>query len=365
MKICTITCHDVYNVGASLQAYALQTYLKLLGHDVKIIDYKPDYLSKHYRLDIVGNPKYDKPFLKQAYLLAKLPGRLHMLPRKKAFDSFTAKYLDLTKRYTSNEELKKEPPEADAFFAGSDQIWNPLFPNGKDPAFYLDFVQQGVRASYAASFAVDEFPQELREVTAQYLKRFDHIAVREKSGLSVLKTLGITNAVTVLDPVFLLDRAQWGAMAERPEGCEAPYLLVYDFDNSPAVRKLAGRIAAERGLHIYSVFKIPYAERCFPLCGPENFLGLVQGADFVLSNSFHATAFSVIFEREFAVVERTEKINTRMRDFTTMLGLSDHMVTTETEIPAGTDWTAVRRCLKDEIDHAKAYIDEVLRDVER
>ena len=365
MKICIITCHDVYNVGASLQAYALQTYLKLLGHDVKIIDYKPDYLSKHYRLDIVGNPKYDKPFLKQAYLLAKLPGRLHMLPRKKAFDNFTAKYLDLTKRYTSNEELKKEPPEADAFLAGSDQIWNPLFPNGKDPAFYLDFALHGIRASYAASFAVDEFPQELREVTAQYLKRFDHIAVREKSGLSVLKTLGITNAVTVLDPVFLLDRAQWEAMAERPEGCEAPYLLVYDFDNSPAVRKLAGRIAAERGLHIYSVFKIPYAERCFSLCGPENFLGLVQGADFVLSNSFHATAFSVIFEREFAVVERTEKINTRMRDFTAMLGLSDHMVTTETEIPAGTDWTAVRRCLKDEIDHAKAYIDEVLRDVER
>ena len=219
MKICTITCHDVYNVGASLQAYALQTYLKLLGHDVKIIDYKPDYLSKHYRLDIVGNPKYDKPFLKQAYLLAKLPGRLRMLPRKKAFDSFTAKYLDLTKRYTSNEELKKEPPEADAFLAGSDQIWNPLFPNGKDPVFYLDFALHGIRASYAASFAVDEFPQELREVTAQYLKRFDHIAVREKSGLSVLKTLGITNAVTVLDPVFLLDRAQWGAMAERPEGC--------------------------------------------------------------------------------------------------------------------------------------------------
>ena len=61
-------------------------------------------------------------------------------------------------------------------------------------------------------------------------------------------------------------------------------------------------------------------------------------------------------------MERTEKINTRMRDFTAMLGLSDHMVTAETEIPDGTDWTAVRRCLKDEIDHAKAYIDEVLRD---
>lgn len=362
MKICTITCHDVYNVGASLQAYALQTYLKSLGHDVKIIDYKPDYLSKHYRLDIVGNPKYDKPLLKQAYLLAKLPGRLRILPRKKAFDGFTAKYLDLTKRYTSNEELKKEPPEADVYFAGSDQIWNPLFPNGKDPAFYLDFVQRGVRASYAASFAVDEFPQQLREVTAQYLDRFDYIAVREKSGLSVLKMLGITNAVTVLDPVFLLDRSQWEAMAERPEGCEAPYLLVYDFDNSASVRRLAENIAAETGWKIYSIFELPYAERCFSLCGPETFLGLVQGAAFVLSNSFHATAFSVIFEREFAVVERTEKINTRMRDFTALLGLSDHMVTEATNVPFNTDWTQAERRLADEIHHSKAYIGEVLRD---
>lgn len=140
-----------------MQAYALQTYLKSLGHDVKIIDYKPDYLSQHYRLDVVANPKYDKPLLKQAYLLAKLPGRLRMLPRKEAFDRFTAAHLDLTARYASNEELKANPPEADVFFAGSDQIWNPLFPNGKDPAFYLDFVQRGTRAAYAASFSVDDF----------------------------------------------------------------------------------------------------------------------------------------------------------------------------------------------------------------
>jgi hypothetical protein len=365
MKICTITCHDVYNVGASLQAYALQNYLKSLGHDVKIIDYKPDYLSKHYRLDIVGNPKYDKPFLRQAYLLAKLPGRLRMLPRKRAFDNFTARHLDLTRRYCSNGELKESPPEADVYFAGSDQIWNPLFPNGKDPAFYLDFVQHGISASYAASFAVDEFPQELREVTAQYLKRFDRIAVRETSGLSVLRTLGITNAEAVLDPVFLLDRTQWEAMAEKPEGCEAPYLLVYDFDNSTSVRRLAEKIAAEKGLQIYSIFDLPYAVRCFPLCGPETFLGLVQGAAFVLSNSFHATAFSVIFEREFAVVERTEKINTRMRDFTALLGLSDHLVTEAADIPFNTDWVQVKRRLEEEINRSKAYIDEVLMEGKR
>ena len=173
--------------------------------------------------------------------------------------------------------------------------------------------------------------------------------------------MGIENAQTVLDPVFLLDKAHWEAMAKLPPKAEKPYLLVYDFDNSSAVRAQAEKIASERGLKIYSIFDLPYAERCFALCGPEEFLGLVRRADFVLSNSFHATAFSVIFEREFAVVERTEKINTRMRDFTAMLGLSDHMVTEGMAIPFNTDWTAVNSLLKDKIDYSKAYIDEVLR----
>ena len=202
-------------------------------------------------------------------------------------------------------------------------------------------------------------------MTAQYLRRLHHIAVREQSGISVLNSLGIQNATTVLDPVFLLERAQWEAMAEKPEHCKKPYLLVYDCEKSAAICKLAERIAAERGLHIYSVFKLPYAERCFPLCGPEAFLGLMQNAAFVLSNSFHATAFSVIFEKEFAVVGRTEKINTRMRDFTALLGLSDHMVTEAVNVPLNTDWTQVKRRLEEEINHAKAYIDEVLRDGEK
>ena len=94
-------------------------------------------------------------------------------------------------------------------------------------------------------------------------------------------------------------------------------------------------------------------------------MGLMQHAAFVLSNSFHATAFSVIFEKEFAVVERTEKINTRMRDFTALLGLSAQMVTEAVNVPLNTDWTQVKRHLEEEINHAKAYIDEVLRDGER
>ena len=361
MKICTITCHDVYNCGASLQAYGLQTYLKSLGHTVKIIDYKPNYLSQHFRLDAVSNPKYDKPLLRQAYLLAKLPERLRILPRKQAFDRFTASYLDLTRRYHSAAALRADPPEADVYLAGSDQIWNPLFPNGKDPAFYLDFVQHGVRASYAASFAVDAFPEELRTATARYLRRFDHISLREPSGLAILASMGIRDAVYVPDPVFLPERSCWDAMAKTPRPDGAPYLLVYDFDNSPVIRRMAEQIARDRNLRIYSVFEVPYARRCFPLSGPEEFLGLIRNASFVLSNSFHATAFSVIFGKEFAVAERSEQINTRMRDFTAALGLSDRMaVNGNTAYPA-IDWADVSHRLRTQVRSAKAYLDEVLR----
>ena len=129
MRIKTITCHDVYNAGASLQAYALVTYLRSLGHEAEIIDYKPDYLA-HYRLTGINNPRYDKPVIRELYTLAKLPGRFKARhgKRKKSFDAFTKEFLPTTKRrYISNDDLKQNPPEADVYFAGSDQIWNCFF----------------------------------------------------------------------------------------------------------------------------------------------------------------------------------------------------------------------------------------------
>ena len=151
MQIKTITCHDVYNHGASLQAYALQTYLESLGHHVEIIDYKPDYLSSEYKLWVVANPVYDKPFIRLLYLMVKLPNRLYSLKRKKAFDSFTKNYLKLTNhRFETYDQLNEAGLDADVFIAGSDQIWNTFLPNGTDPAFYLDFTPKtSKRISYA------------------------------------------------------------------------------------------------------------------------------------------------------------------------------------------------------------------------
>ncbi len=360
MIIKTITCHDVYNVGASLQAYALCTYLQSEGHDVQIIDYKPEYLSKHHSLSRVDNPRFDKPIIKQAYLLLKLPSRLRAKfgDRKKRFDVFRREYLTLTERtYHSNDELKAQPPVADAVIAGSDQIWNPLFQNGKDPAFFLDFVPGNTKAiSYAASFATDVLTEDDREQMTPWLSRLDAIAVREKSGVEVLHTMGFEGRA-VCDPVFLLDREAWKRLAVLPE--EKDYILVYDFDSNPTVAKIAKALSEQTGKPIVSVFPMFDADELWDDLGPREFLGAIKNAAVVISNSFHATAFSLMFNKEFYVVERREGINARMRDLLSEVGLSERMVA---DVPPDTliDWATPRAAVEAMSLGGKRYLQEQL-----
>lgn len=359
MRIKTITCHDVYNVGAGLQAYALQKCLTQMGHDAEIIDYKPPYLSGHYSLTAVSNPRYDRPMIKQAYLLAKLPGRLRARfgARKRSFDRYREEMLRLTPaRYASNEELKKNPPEADVYIAGSDQIWNPLFPNGKDPAFFLDFVPEGKkRISYAASFAVESLEDEDRDRMLPWLKRLDAVSVRENSGVTLLEQMGI-QGMQVCDPVFLLDKEQWSEMILPQKSG----ILVYDFDASERVGHMAAMLSAQYQAPIVSFFPMKNADHVCSSVGPREFLGAVANADVVLSNSFHATAFSLIFHKEFFVVERMEKINTRMKDLLASVGLEDRLIQTTGDMKAAApiDWAEVDRRLMGLVEQSQYYLNE-------
>lgn len=329
MLIKTITCHEVYNHGATLQAYALMRYLTKQGHDVEIINYKPPYLSGHYQLFAINHPAWSTNIIKKAiYLLMKFPGRLLSLRRKYNFDRFTKKYLQITsQKYTSNEQLKENPPAADGYICGSDQIWNCLFANGKDPAFYLDFAPDNKRKiSYAASFAIQQIPKEAMDFVKKKITKLDCISVRESSGIKILESLDIYCGTQVMDPVFLLERSEWDALCK--EEFTEKYLLIYDFDKNEVITKLAIQIATERGLKIYSInnYQCHYADKNFTFAGPDIFLSLVKNAQFVISNSFHATAFSIIFRKEFLVVTRREKINTRMEDLLGSLDLKDRLI---------------------------------------
>jgi UDP-N-acetylglucosamine transferase subunit ALG13 len=366
LKICTITCHHVYNYGASLQAYGLMKYLMNCGHDVEIIDYKPSYLSNVYDLLSINNPKWEKNLItKSFYLTLKVPTRIPGLKRKIAFDKFTADYLRITKfRYTSNHELKVNIPNADAYLCGSDQIWNCSHPNGRDPAFYLDFVpNKKIKASYAASFATDTISDDDKPMVRERVKKLDGIGVREKSGVEILKSLNIGNAIHVTDPVFLLDKEEWNRIGKKD--FKEKYILIYDFDNSHLIKKIAKEISKERGYKIYAANQstLKYADKYFIYDGPETFMSLIRNAHYVISNSFHAAVFSIIYEKDFVIVNRTEAINARMRDLLHDLKLSERLVDENYKLETlltKVDYVQAKKILREKIDFSKKYLREVL-----
>lgn len=362
MIIKTITCHDVYNAGASLQAHALMKYLFQYGHQVEIIDYKPEYLSRHYSLSYVNNPRFDKPLVRQAYLLAKLPGRImeRKSQRKKNFDTFKKEYLNVTKEvFRSNEELKQIGDDADLFIAGSDQIWNPLFPNGKDPAFFLQFVKNPKkRFSYAASFSVDTLTQENKKRMTEWLEEFNRISVREKSAVSIVEGMGLV-ANQVCDPVFLLAASDWKTMAIVPSA--KFYILVYDFDSNSMLWQQVKAYALKTNRKILSVFHSEYADEVLDNYGPREFIGAIMNADLVVSNSFHATAFSLIFHKPFFVTVRSEQLNTRMTDLLVDVGLQDRLLDVSTGAiqDKEIDWNTADKRLTEMVNLSKRYIDSI------
>jgi len=363
MQIETITCHDVYNHGATLQAYALQRYLTEQGHDVQIIDYKPWYLSNHYKLSSINNPIFDRLIIRDLYILAKLPGRLIALRRKRAFDRFKKEHLKLTpQRFVSNLELGDNCPDADVYIAGSDQIWNTMFQNGRDAAFYLDFVPAGKkRVSYAASFATDKIESGYEEFVKSMINRFDHISVREQTGVRLLREMGINRAVQVCDPVFLLDKKAWSEITSSD--FKEKYLLVYDTENSTTIKNIARAVAHRLKLKIWSIgsFRLNYADRNYYLSGPKEFVSLIKNAGFVISNSFHATAFSLIFEKNMCVVNRGEAINSRMHSLLDSLGISNRLAGADfnvEDLAENIDYVKVNELMEKTISSSKQYLKE-------
>lgn len=374
MRIKTITCHHVYNYGASLQAYALQHYLIRLGHEVEIIDYRPSFLSGRY------NCFHERYFAGRISCLVKIcpflryiigpfkawrAGMFKTWERKSPFDQFNKDYYHLTsKTYSSAEELRSDSPQADLYIAGSDQIWNTDCHNGKDPSFYLDFgPSQTKRISYAASFAVKSIPSEMTHFVRNRLKSLDAISVREQTGVEILKKLGL-NGEKVLDPVFLLDKQEWKELAERSKKYNLPkdYILVYDFLTDDRVKQLADILKLRYNIPIVSInaLKIwPYADIDINDAGPLEFLSLVSNARFIVATSFHAVAFSVIFEKEFYVFPlRTQANSSRMEDFLKEFGAYGRYLCTKEQ--ESLDYEKIKMILENKIRLSKGFLDKAL-----
>lgn len=366
MKINTITCHNVYNYGASLQAFALSDYLSKQGHDVKIIDYMPSYIRRNLGLWAIGK-KWDRNlFYRFAFYCYVVPIRLLQKRTRKKFHSYNKKFLHLTKRYNSFDELIADPPVADVYFCGSDQIWNPQIENGLDPAFYIEFAPaSSIRASYAASFSVSKLADEYKSFIKMELQKMDYISVREKTGVAIINDLGVEKkVVNVMDPVFLIEPKQWKSMTYVPKYTN--YILVYDQENSKAIRDIALYMSRKMNKQVIAfkdLYPRRYADVQIKYADPIDFISFIANADLVITNSFHCSAFSILFEKEFFVIPRAhQKVNSRMSDLLQRLNIKGHMVSDIESLKdaVSIDYTEVRKLLELPKNISKDYIEEVL-----
>lgn len=362
MRVLTITCHAAQNHGAMLQAAALIAHLRGLGHEAASIGYRCNWHNKYSWHNLFAtDQRYSRYGLGWAYALVKAPIRWHNRhvgsKRREAFERFANQYIPTTpERYTSIDELQANPPEADVYLAGSDQIWNTTLDNGLDPAFYLDF-GQARRLSYAASFGIDPLEPGTEPLIRRQLARFDAISVRESSAVRILKELGYEGE-QVVDPVFLHDADYWRNLGSHAGEGER-YLLLYHFDRKGEIIDLAARMARLYDLPIYSFYPCSVADKSLFDCGPADFVSLVANAMVVVSNSFHATAFSMIFGKDFWVVNRTDGLNARMRDLMARYGLQSRLATMDTsdsDLLAPIDYTHMRDLLAADIYRSKQWL---------
>lgn len=366
MNIKTITCHDVYNYGASLQAYALQTFLLENGHNVEIIDYLPKY-KKFYQVfkanssGFLGKVYKKIPFMEPLCAIVQHISWIRFVPQIIRFKQFKRNHLICTNcTYSSIEDFDANKVEADIFIAGSDQIWNTAFQNGLDPVYYCLFEPERSKCiSYAASFGISSIPKEHEEFVTNALSHFRKLSVRENSGVKIIESLGYT-AENVLDPVFLLTKEQWSKIL-KSRHIREKYILLYDFSNGDKrLELLAKKIAKERSLKIFSLnTKRDYIDKVFCECGPIEFIEMIIGADIIISNSFHATAFSVIFEKDFYTLPLLGHGNSsRMKDLLKKIRLSDRYVeNVETvEVNSHVDFSEVSKLLAVEIDKSQQWL---------
>lgn len=341
MKTLTITLHDTDNCGSSLQAFALQHFLITHGIDNEIIDYVPSYTQNN------GSPF--KTFIRNIIF------RKSYLQRRKKFQNFINKNLKLTKRkYKTYQELKNNPPQADIYITGSDQLWNNSYACGNDPAFYLGFVnkENTKKISYAVSIGKGNVNKNDLKLVKEYGNVFKWISLREKINVGdVEKVINKVPVVHVCDPVLLNDAKEYDKI-KKFRIIEDKYILVYVAQaiNKLELNRIVKEIANKDGLKI--VFIGTYRSKCdcdFHIkdMDPGDFLSLIYNAEYVISNSFHATMFSLIYNKQFIAILPKENGN-RISEILELTNLEDHIFGNFKEIPyiANTQYKKINSFLK-------------------
>lgn len=322
-----LTYHTGYNYGASLQAYALQTVVTQMGHKCEIINFEPARF-KASREMITMRPTRLKECIK---IVSRLPYWNSLHRRQTMFDDYTNQVLRTSTLYRKEKEVIAHAKDYECIICGSDQIWNLSHDDAPaaNPLFFLNFPKSQRRISYAASFGkwVKEAPNH-EDVFLSWLKKFDAVSVREQSGVDYLKSVGVDCEIC-LDPTVLLDKEDYDSICEK-RLVQEKYILMFGWITNQDLIDAAKLVSKELNLPVYNIVPPPRAMfKGIPRkldVGPREFLSMIKHAEFVVTNSFHGTAFSTIYEKPYVSIV-SGKPDTRMFSLLNQLGLSNHLVT--------------------------------------
>ena len=353
MKVGILTILNVNNYGAELQCCALYRKLQQLGYDAEVINYLFGIHPEH----VFDGEKRTVPIpLKQLIKVKLLPVVQNMFCmfhqknkrlRNKRFDEFHAKYNHLTSTvYPSVKSLYEAKFNYDVLCIGSDQVWNYMKGYSLEPFFACFDKNNTKKITYASSIGLSSLSVEAEQVFKKELASFAYISVREQQASEILEKLLNRKIDVVLDPTLILNKQEWIEVAKYDMCPKEKYLLVYIVTIKPCdyVLTLARHIAKQRNLKIVRICRDAYPEHSgsdveeILTAGPSDFVGLFSKADFVVTNSFHGTVFSINFSKPFySVIKSHHSTNSRLTSILKKLGLEDRIVPVGSQLPMISD----------------------------
>lgn len=382
-KVGIITIVNVNNYGAELQSFATFRKLQLMGYNAEIINYLyykdwryiDSKMSRSFNsMSIKGKIIYFAKYRVASFVLNKILPLIckDVKQRIANFNSFHQHNTRFSKLYKSMKDLYTDTPIYDVYMVGSDQVWNPNASSSIEPYFLTFAPHSALTVSYASSFGVSKIENNsIANRIKLGLSSIKTISVRESSGVNLVKELTGRTAQLVCDPTLLLNKSEWTMFMKPVSNMPQRYVLIYQLSESDAIVKLATRIGKQEQIPVYRIckraFKVKKDKGVVNIlnAGPSEFLSLITNASFIITNSFHGTAFSINFDVPFyTVVSAKKKNNNRMESLLDYVGLGKRIVKDDVDITnlpiVGYDVNATQLKLKSFRLESEKFLEDAL-----
>ena len=366
-KICFITRHAIVNYGSFLQTYATQKLFEDYGYNAEVLDYVREDEEYHNVTELLlkKSKKWNRnTFTRLIYRIVQWPD--HYICGR-AFEKERAKYLNLSERITNLVADASKIPTADIYCTGSDQVWGEIAQDDVDPMYFLSFAPHDAKKiAFSASFGKESYPKERIDKFKELLRGYDYITVREDSAVNIVNRAGY-EATQILDPTMIFGGDRWRKQLLPIH--EKGYVLLYQLNANHEMDEYAKQFADKEGLKLLRVSV--EAHNCmrvgkFKLClSPFKFLSYIANAEYMITDSFHGTAFAIMFNRQFVEVLPKEKI-ARNLSVLKQFGLEDRILNSLSDfsyINQKIDYLVVNKKLKESQELAAQKLKEMMDEV--